>query len=217
MIKPGMELEKYQIPKSYQSYLETFESDPEAAISRLKSRVEKRNAGAVGYFFLAWLYLKNGDKENALEASMNAKVMAPGSQLMSRLHYYIYHPRAFEAWKPKKNRKSFRRDHHSFSQAHPIQDLDSLITKLSSVETKRIKFDPDSEDDRDLSKKSSDVDDIVTETLAVIHEKQKNYAAAIATYQRLKRVNASKEDYFDQQIERLQQKLEEKKSSGDQS
>lgn len=207
-----MELESYQIPKSYQSYLETFESDPEAAISRLKNRIEKRNAGAVGYFFLAWLYLKNGDKENALEASMNAKVMAPGSQLMSRLHYFISHPRAFEAWEPKSNRKSFSRAHSSFDHAHPIQDLDSLITKLSSVETKRIKFDPDSEDDRDLSQKSSDVDDIVTETLAVIHEKQKNYPAAISTYQRLKEINPSKSDHFEEQIERLQHKLEEKKN-----
>lgn len=208
-----MELESYQIPKSYQSYLETFESDPESAISRLKNRIEKRNAGAVGYFFLAWLYLKNGDKENAIEASMNAKVMAPGSQLMSRLHYFISHPRAFEAWAPKKKRKSFARGHQSFDHSHPIQDLDSLITKLSSVEKKRIKFDPDSEDDRDLSKKSSDVDDIVTETLAVIHEKQKNYPAAISTYQRLKEINPSKSEHFEEQIERLQHKLEEKKNT----
>lgn len=208
-----MELETYQIPKSYQSYLETFETDPEGAIARLKNRVEKRNAGAAGYFFLAWLYLKTGDKENALEASIQAKVLAPGSQLMSRLHYYISHPRAFEAWEPKKNRKSFKRGHHSFDQAHPIQDLDLLITKLSSVETRRIKFDPNAEDKRDLSEKSSDVDDIVTETLAVIHEKQKNYPAAIATYQRLKSVNDSKADYYDEQISRLEKKLEEEDSN----
>lgn len=204
-----MELETYQIPKSYQSYLETFESDPDAAITRLKNRVEKRNAGAVGYFFLAWMYMKTGDKESALEASMKAKVMAPGSQLMSRLHYYISHPRAFEAWEPQKDRKSFKRGHHFYNQAHPIQDIDSLITKLSSVETKRIKFDPDTQDKRDLSEKSSDVDDIVTETLAVIHEKQKNYPAAINSYRRLKKINTSKSDYFDEQIERIQRKIEE--------
>ena len=207
-----MELETYQIPKSYQSYIETFEIDPEAAISRLKNRVEKRNAGAVGYFFLAWMYLKMDDKENALEASIQAKVMAPGSQLMSRLHYYISHPRSFEAWEPKKERKSFRRDHYSYNRAHPIQDLDQLITKLSSVETKRIKFDPNSEDERDLSKKSADVDDIVTETLAVIHEKQKNYPAAISTYERLKKINSSKSEHFEKQIVRLQEKMENKDS-----
>jgi len=204
-----MELQPYQIPKSYQSYLETFDDDPEAAIKRLKNRVEKRNAGAVGYFFLAWLYLKNGDKENALDASIQAKIMAPGSELMSRLHYYISHPQSFKAWEPKKKRKPFKRDQHSYDQSHPIHDLDGLISKLSSVESKRIKPDIEAEDDkRDLSEKSSDVDDIVTETLAVIHEKQKNYPAAISTYERLKNINDSKADYFDEQITRLKEKLD---------
>lgn len=210
-----MELQPNQIPKSYQSYLETFEENPEAAIERLKNRVEKRNAGAVGYFFLAWLYLKNGDKENALEASIQAKIMAPGSRLMSRLHYYISHPRSFDAWEPTKRRTSFNRDQHSYDHSHPIHDLDGLISKLSSVESKRIKPNMDAEEDkRDLSEKSSDVDDIVTETLAVIHEKQKNYPAAITTYERLKNVNESKSDYFDEQIARLRSKLEEEKSEG---
>lgn len=208
-----MDLEKYQIPKSYQSYLETFEDDPEAAIERLKNRVEKRNAGAVGYFFLAWMYMKIDDRESALEASMKAKVMAPGSQLMSRLHYYIAHPQAFNAWEPKKNKKTFKKGSHSFQQAHPIQDLDSLIAKLSSMESKRIKpnFDKD-EKQKDLSEKSSDVEDIVTETLAHIHEKQKNYHAAIATYERLKNVNTAKSDHYNRQITRLQSKMEEESS-----
>lgn len=208
-----MELQPYQIPKSYQSYLETFEDDPEAAIDRLKNRVEKRNAGAVGYFFLAWLYLKNGDKENALEASIQAKIMAPGSRLMSRLHYYIAHPQSFKAWEPTKKRTAFKRDQHSYDHSHPIQDLDGLIAKLSSIESRRFQADMDAQEDkRDLSEKSSDVDDIVTETLAIIHEKQKNYPAAISTYKRLKGVNESKSDYFDEQISRLKQKLEEETS-----
>lgn len=205
-----MELQPYQIPKSYQSYLETFDQDPETAIVRLKNHVEKRNAGAVGYFFLAWLYLKNGDKEKALESSIQAKIMAPGSRLMCRLHYYISHPQSFNAWEPTKNRKSFKRNHHSFDHSHPIQDLDGLIAKLSSVESRRIKPGIEADEDkRDLSENSSDVDDIVTETLAVIHEKQKNYPAAISTYERLKNVNESKSEYFNEQISRLKKKLEE--------
>ncbi|MDZ7718660.1 MAG: hypothetical protein U5K72_07590 [Balneolaceae bacterium] len=208
-----MELQPNQIPKSYQSYLETFEDDPEAAIDRLKNRVEKRNAGAVGYFFLAWLYLKNEDKEKALEASIQAKIMAPGSRLMSRLHYYISHPHSFKAWEPTKHRKPFKPDQHLYDHSHPIQDLDGLIAKLSSVESKRIKPNIEAEEDkRDLSEKSTDVDDIVTETLAVIHEKQKNYTAAISTYKRLKKINESKSDYFDEQISRLKSKMKEEKS-----
>ncbi len=202
-----MELESYQIPKSYQSYLETFDKDPEHAISRLENRVEKRNAGAIGYFFLAWLYYKNNEKDKALEAAWQAKVRAPGSRFMERLHYYLAHPHAFDAWEPQKHRSEFRRDIRHFDHAHPIQDLDSLITKLSSIESKRIRIDQKDEGGQDdLSEKSSDVDDIVTETLAVIHEKQENLEAAISTYRRLIDVNPSKEEHYRKQIARLEEK-----------
>ena len=82
-------MDSLEIPGSYQSYLETFEENPVLAIQRLGNRVEKRNAGAVGYFLLSWLYFRNGDTEKALENAFQAKVRAPGSQLIGRLHYYI--------------------------------------------------------------------------------------------------------------------------------
>jgi tetratricopeptide (TPR) repeat protein len=206
-----MELESYQIPESYLSYLETFQSDPDHAIQRLKTRIEKRNSGAIGYFFLAWLYFKNNDREKALEAAWQAKVRAPGSRFMERLHYYIAHPHAFDAWEPKKTRKEFKREVHHYDQSHPIEDLDSLITKLSSVERTRLKPDLSDQALKDLSENSSDVDDIVTETLAVIHEKQENLDAAIKTYRRLIKANPDKEEHFQHQIERLQQKLSDDK------
>lgn len=209
-----MELETYQIPESYQSYLETFQTDPEHAIQRLKTRIEKRNPGAIGYFFLAWLYFKNNDRENALEAAWHAKVRAPGSRFMERLHYYITHPHAFDAWEPKKTRREFRREVHHYDQSHHIENLDSLITKLSSVESSRFKPDLSDHEQKDLSKKSSDVDDIVTETLAIIHEKQENLELAINTYQRLIKANPLKEDHYQSQIERLRNKQDEQQSSG---
>lgn len=69
------------------------------------------------------------------------------------------------------------------------------------------------DDKRDLSEKSTDVDDIVTETLAVIHEKQSNYPAAIQTYERLKEANPSKEEYYSKQIKRLSGLLGNKDSN----
>ena len=198
-----MELEHYQIPESYKSYLEKFESDPEDAISRLKSRIEKRNAGAVGYFFLAWLHFHNNDKENAIEAAWQAKVRAPGSRFMERLHYYLSHPRNFDAWVPEKKQAEFKRSIYNHERAHPISDLDNLISRLSSVERKRLNPKDLENDQRDLSEKSSDVDDIVTETLAIIHEKQGNFQAAIQTYERLRGINPSKEEHYKKQIDRL--------------
>lgn len=198
-----MELESYQIPESYQSYLDKFDTDPEDAIARLKTRIEKRNAGAIGYFFLAWLYFRNNEKEKAIEAAWQAKVRAPGSRFMDRLHYFISHPQYFDAWVPEKKREEFKRNIQNLDRAHPISDLDLLITKLSSIERKRLKLSDVVDDQRDLSERSSDVDDIVTETLAVIHEKQQNYDAAIKTYTKLIRINPAKEEHFSKQIERL--------------
>lgn len=195
-------------PASFQIYLDQFKSDPDKTIAKLEQHVIKRNTGAVGYFFLAWLSHKNGDKTKAIEHAWTAKVYAPGSPLMERLHYFLAHPDSFDAWVPDKKIKNYKKEHNSGDRSHPISDLDSLITKLSAVETKRIKLseeDLKKEVDEDLSKHSTQVDDIVTETLAGIHEKQKNYEAAIETYKQLRRSNPTKREHFDEQIFRLQQ------------
>lgn len=207
-----MELESYQIPTSYQGYLETFEKDPELAIERLENHVEKRNTGAVGYFFLAWLYLKNQQLDKAQEAALQAKILAPGSRFFENLHYFIAHPQHFDAWKPPQKRITFKRDLSS-ETSHPIHNLDSLISKLASAESKRIKINPEGEPESDLSERSSNVDDIVTETLAVIHEKQGNYSAAISTYKKLKEMNPHREEHYDKTIKRLVKKQKDKESS----
>ncbi|MEX0944159.1 MAG: hypothetical protein WD513_01455 [Balneolaceae bacterium] len=208
-----MELESFQIPKSYQSYLEQFESDPERAIERLKNRVEKRQSGAVGYFFLAWLHLKNQNKEQAIESALKAKVLAPGSRFMERLPYFVQHPHSFSAWQPKETKTEIKKRIQFIERGYPIQDLDLLITKLSSIEKKQFNDNDQKSDQLDLSKLSTDVEDIVTETLAIIHEKQNNLTAAIKTYQRLISENSTKKEYYSEQIERLKMKKAEDKES----
>lgn len=204
-----MKLEANQIPESFRGYIEQFENEPETAIARLENHVAKRNTGAVGFFFLAWLYHRNKENKKAIQAALQAKMLAPGSRLMERLHYLLAHPRSFNAWEPEPRRKPFRRDMHTNDRAHPIQDLDTLIAKLSSVDKKRIKPDTSDEELPDLGEMSTKVDDIVTETLAVIHEKQKNYKLAIDTFKKLRKSNPSKKDYYNEQIFRLQHKIAE--------
>src|SRR5690554_7708401 len=157
-----MNLEPNLIPKSFQSYFEQFENDPKAALQRLETHVKKRNAGAVGYYFLAWLYHKDGNQEKAIEAAWHAKIKAPGSKVMDQLHYFLVHPNSFDAWEPEPMKESFKRDYHNTDRSHPIQDLDSLIAKLSSVETRSIKPDISDSDTElpDLSEPSSEVDEI---------------------------------------------------------
>jgi tetratricopeptide (TPR) repeat protein len=201
-------LKPFEIPESYQSYLTKFETDPKEAISRLEAHIEKRNTGAVGYFFLAWLYLKNEQKQEALDAALQAKIRAPGSDFFERLHYYISHPKAFDAWQPTPvNRTGLHRERED-EPSHPIHNLDSLINKLSDAENSRIKLKEKEEEGQDLSEKSSDVDDIVTETLAVIHEKQKNFLAAIDTYKKLIKNHPKRQDHYKKEIKRIQ-KLKE--------
>ena len=210
-----MDLESYQIPKSYQSYLEQFETDPEKAIDRLEKRVEKRQSGAVGYFFLAWLHIKNKNREKAIEAALKAKVLAPGSRFMARLPYFVQHPHSFSAWQPQSTLSESRKEIRFVHQGYPIQDLDQLITKLSSIERKHFNLQDKENKQTDLSKESVSVDDIVTETLAVIHEKQSNYAAAIKTYKRLIEENPDKTEHYQLQIQRLRSLLATEKESAD--
>lgn len=205
-----MQLTAEQIPKSLQSYVEQFETDPKTAIERLENHISKRNSGAIGYFFLAWFYHRNNQKAEAVQAALKAKIHAPGSKLMERLHYMMAHPRHFEAWEPERTREPFKRQNNN-DRGHPIQDLDSLIAKLSSAEKKRIKPDLSDDEQPDLSEASNQVDDIVTETLAVIHEKQGNFKGAIETFKKLRRTNSSKKEYYDEQIFRLQQKVAQNK------
>lgn len=206
-----MMMDSLEIPGSYQSYLETFEENPVLAIQRLGNRVEKRNAGAVGYFLLSWLYFRNGDTEKALENAFQAKVRAPGSQLIGRLHYYISHPDHFDAWVPDQASTIRSTVHPRESTSLPIQDLDQLILKLSTAKINRIRLDEIDRDtpSPDLSEPSSVVDDIVTETLAMIHEKQKNYSAAIETYKKLQKIHPEREQHFTEKIDQLQARLKE--------
>jgi vacuolar-type H+-ATPase subunit I/STV1 len=157
-----------------------------------------------------------GRTSDAIKYALSAKILAPGSEFFRRLPYYIQHPDYFDAWVPEYTPKENGKQKHPPHSTHPIRDLDQLISKLSEAETKRIQLkDADIDTEKsvdDLSKRSADVDDIVTETLALIHEKQGNYQSAIKVFKQLRLANNSKAGHYDEQILRLQQ-LREKKAS----
>lgn len=195
------------IPSSLQIYIDQFDDAPDKTIEKLEQHVYKRNPGAAGYFLLAWFCHKNSEFERAVNFAWSAKIHAPGSPLLEKLPYYLSHPKTFDAWEPTLEKDQYKKDFSTQNPTHPITDLDSLINKLSAVEKKRIKLseeDLKGEIDEDLSERSTQVDDIVTETLALIHEKQKNYPAAIDTYKQLRKANPDKREHFTEQIFRLQ-------------
>lgn len=195
------------IPRSLRSYLELYQDNADETIEKLEKHLKKRGPDAVGFYLLAWFYHHNGNPDMAIKCAWKAKIYAPGSPTMQQLHYYLAHPKNFKAWKPIKPAiKTFKKQ-RSEVMPHPISDLDSLIDRLSAVESNKIRLSEDSQDGPDLSIESSMVEDIVTETLANIHEKQGNIEAAIETYKRLMCVHTHKKGYYRKQIVRLTEEL----------
>ncbi|MEX2585521.1 MAG: hypothetical protein WD315_03945 [Balneolaceae bacterium] len=202
------------IPQSLNSYLELFQQEPEKAISRLKAHLDKRGPDAVGHYLLSWFHHLQGDSKKAVQAAWAAKIFAPGSPAMEKLHYFMAHPDSFRAWSPTEV-AGIRQAKPAQMATHPISDLDALIEKLSTVESKRIDFNPDKADERNLAEQASRVDDIATETLAQIHEKQGHLELAISTYQKLIDTRPDKAESFRKRILELKEKLKEKQDSGE--
>lgn len=204
----------FKIPKSLASYAEHFDKEPIEATKRLKKQLKKRGPDAVGHFLLAWFYHLEDMDDQAVDEALKARIFAPGSPFFEKLHYYLSHPNTFEAWTPESETVSSQKSTQSIDEPGPVLNLDSLIQKLSSVESKRIR--PDQKDgskDQKKKKVSADsVDDIVSKTLAEIHEKQGKLDAAIHTYERLKELRPQKREEYQDEIIRLKALKEQNNS-----
>tara|TARA_R110002096_G_scaffold329006_6_gene523049 strand:+ start:6487 stop:7089 length:603 start_codon:yes stop_codon:yes gene_type:complete len=194
----------FNIPQSLNSYVEKFDSDPESAISRLKTHLKKRGPDAVGHFLLAWFYHLTDENKLAIKEALKAKTFAPGSPLMQHLHYFLVHPELFSAAVPNQTYTSSKKLLQA-NRNSQILDLDALIAMLEAVESNRIRIPEDGEpfNDEDLGADADDVEDIVSETLAKIHVLQGNKKEAIKMYKQLTELNADKADYYTEEIAKL--------------
>lgn len=200
----------FPVPQSLSTYVEQFDDNPEKATRKLEKHLKKRGLDAVGHFLLAWFYHNRGNREKAVKNALKAKNYAPGSPLMEHLHYYLVHPESFDAWIPKTTQYSKKTVTRQPEEARYVLDLDALIAKLSRVESQRIKASKNAKiDGRDLSQAARKVDDIVSETLAQIHEKQGKLKVAIESYKKLKKKHPHRSDHYDEQISRLEQQIDE--------
>lgn len=209
----------FEIPKSLVTYAEQFNDDPLAATTKLKKQLQNRGPDAVGYFLLAWFYHLKGVKEQAVQHALKAKIYAPGSPLMEKLHYYLSHPNAFDAWTPQSQDSSPPQKYRPSKGPEPVLDLDHLIARLSEVESNPIAVpeastDTGSKPDKPLSpaEDEKEVENIASETLAKIHEMQGKTQAAIHTYERLKKLNEDKKEYYQEQIKRLEEQRDQEES-----
>lgn len=128
----------FDLPKSLVSYAEHFEEAPLKAISRLEHQLGKRGPDAVGYFLLAWFYHLRNRNEEAVEQALKAKIYAPGSPFLDKLHYYLVHPNTFDAWTPETSRTGYKKSSDDSFEPGPVLNLDALIEKLAEVEANRI-------------------------------------------------------------------------------
>lgn len=204
----GMSDFPFSLPESLSSYLNQFPDQPERVLERLRSFLKKRGQDAVGYMLLAWLYFKNGEKDRALTTALQAKRYAPGSPLLEHFHYFLLHPDGFDAEIPDKagvNRSA------PDSQSEVSFDLEKLINRLSETSGSTIK-EPDESplsEEEDLSKKTTQIQDIATQTLASIYERQGKLEEAITIYEQLKINRPERAAEFDEEIKSLKARLDQ--------
>ena len=81
---------------------------------------------------------------------------------------------------------------------------------LEAVESHRIQMPMNSDNNmmEDLSEDANKIEDIISETLAKIHQQQGYKKAAIKMYERLIEVNEDKADVFLNKIDELKKKLD---------
>lgn len=194
----------FQIPKSLASYVEQYEKKPDKTIDRFKRQLKRRGPDAVGFFVLAWFYHQKNEKEKALDCAIKAKALAPGSPFLEKAHYFFSHPDLFNAWRSDTTNAVSGYSDINFSSG---SGLNRLIEKLSDVETKKIKIDLGLEGGENKNQQPYDkkeVDGIVSETLAKVHEKQGNNDTAIRMYKILRDTNKEKTGLYNEKIKKLE-------------
>lgn len=194
----------FDLPESLKSYLVTYQDSPDKGISNLEKYVAKRRNDAIGYMLLSLLYHQSGDKTKAIRTATQARTLAPGSTLLENLHYYLSHPDGFNAWLPGDKLKRVRgKDKISNTPYDVALDLDTLISRLTRANQKRIKISDESQEKVFLDN-VPEVDQLATPTLALIYEKQKKYDEAIRMYNKLIENRPKDAELFQVQIERLE-------------
>ncbi len=197
----------FKLPPSLAIYAEQFDEDRDRTMEKLDKHLARRGPDAIGHFLMAWFHVQKNEMDKAIENALKAKIYAPGSPFLEYLHYFLIHPEAFKAWRPaRKNTTPAPEDDHYARPAAFIYDLESLITRLTEAENRKITFDPDAPPAEDLSSTSERVDDIATETLAFIYEKQGKIEEAKSMYLRLMDLHPNKKEEYRQALKKLEEK-----------
>jgi tetratricopeptide (TPR) repeat protein len=194
----------FDMPESLKSYLVTYQDNPNKGISYLEKYLAKRRNDAAGYMLLSLLYHMSGEKLKAINSATQARTLAPGSTLLENLNYFLSHPDGFDAWIPNESLRYSNGVHLPSTSSYDIAlDLDTLISRLTRANQKRIKI-SDAAEGPKFAESTAEVEQLATPTLALIFEKQKKYDEAIRVYQKLVVDRPHDSDRFRDQIIRLE-------------
>lgn len=197
----------FEIPESLKSYLVTYQDNPDKGISNLEKYLARRRNDAAGYMLLSLLYHLSGESLKAIKTATQARTLAPGSTLLENLHYFLSHPDGFEAWIPTESvRQNNGVEKHTSSPYDIALDLDTLISRLTRANQKRIKI-SDTQNGHKFADNTPEVEQLATPTLALIFEKQKKYDDAIRVYHKLVIDRPYDADRFKDQITRLEKMI----------
>jgi tetratricopeptide (TPR) repeat protein len=191
----------------------------ETAIEILEGGLRENPDFPTPYFILGKAYSKMGDYSKAL------KCYKKGSELIHSKDTYQFYLRELESLKNLKTPIEFRSMQISEeSKEKKIQDekstdlednLDELAEKISQAKIPVIKpaLSADREEkssnqyEPDESALGGERSMIVSETLAKIYIAQGEIKEAITVYEKLKKKEPAREDYFSQKIAELKSKL----------
>ncbi len=195
----------FELPESLKSYLVTYQDDPDKGMQLLEKHVNKRRNDAVGFLLLALMHHHAGNHEKAIKSATMSGSLAPGSPLLENLQYFLSHPDGFDAWIPNetlRRSKSLGRDSGSNGMDLGL-DLDTLISRLSRANQKRIKI-SDHSSEGSFNPDAVELELLATPTLAMIYERQNNYDEAIRMYRRLIECRPDRADDFKHAIDRIE-------------
>lgn len=197
-----------KLPPSLHSYVEAFEKDPEKAMGRLENQIKRRGQDPLGTMLLAWFNLKYGNSEQALVLAHKVRCQVSGSPLLSVLPYALFDP-AFPDVKTGNLYQNSEVPEQSFLSlgSYAVGNLDTLIDQLSTQQSIQVEPGHSLDEHSDLSARSAEVEEIVTETLARITEAQGNLEEAAKMYRRLAVLYPEKAKSYKKQAKSLEKNI----------
>lgn len=191
------------LPPSLADYPEAFDKNANKTILRLRNHLKKRGTDPLGYFLLAFFYLKAGEQTKALRYANAARNFAFGSSSLFYAPHFIL-TGCFPDPELMKRHDSPIEEIRQRGFGH--FDLDQLIAQLSEKEQARIKMGDLDDEKRDLAQESEQIDDIISETLAQILVNQEKWNEAASMYEQLAKAQPKQSAIFLAKAKKMHQK-----------